>query len=145
MIETLDKVINGANYSVTQMPAMRAIRMQARLLKLVGPSFAAMIASSDHESDSSLPLALNLLVDKLDEKSFEQLVLDLMQGVRMDGVELTKTKIDLEFAGQTNDLYVVMQFVLEVNFSDFFQPGGIISVLINSMNQKKVSPVSKVI
>ena len=143
MIETKEKAIGQSNYMVTQMPAMRAVRMQARLLKLLGPSFAAMVASDASNPDSCLPAAVSMLVDKLDEKTFETLVLDLMQGVRKDGVELTKQSIDLDFAGRLNDLFLVMQFVLEVNFSDFFQEGGIIAELINSSNQSKVLPDSK--
>ena len=141
MIETKEKSIGESTYMVTQMPAMRAVRMQARLLKLLGPSFAAMVSSYDDKNpDSSIPLAVTLLVDKLDEKTFETLVLDLMQGVRKDGVELTKQKIDLDFAGKLNELFLVIQFVLEVNFSDFFQEGGIIAELIKEAAKTKVSP-----
>lgn len=144
MIETKEKVIGESNYMVTQMPAMRAVRMQARLLKLLGPSFAAILASDDTKNlDNALPLAISLLVDKLDEKTFEQLVLDLLQGVRKEGAELTKAKIDYEFSGNLNELFLVMQYVLEVNFSDFFQAGGIIAQLINASNHSKISPALK--
>lgn len=139
MIETKEKVIGESKYMVTQMTALRAVKMQARLLKLIGPSFAAMIASSDKSNpDGCLPLAVSLLADKLDEKSFETLVLDLMQGVRKDGVELTRSDIDLQFSGKLNELFLVMQFVLEVNFSDFFQEGGIIAGLIKAV----MTPIS---
>lgn len=126
MIETKEKVIGNSNYAVTQMTAIRALKMQARLLRLIGPSFGAMIASGD---DSSIPMAISLLTDKLDEKTFENLVLELTQGVRKDGEELTRSKIDLDFAGNLNELFRVLQFILEVNFSDFFQEGGIIAEL----------------
>jgi hypothetical protein len=137
MIETKEKEIGDAVYSVTQMPAIRALKIQSRLLRLVGPSFAAMIASGE---DSSIPMAISLLTDKLDENTFEKLVLDLMQGVRKDGAELTKGKIDLEFAGNLNELYRVLQFVLEVNFADFFQDGGIIAELKKAA--EKETPLS---
>jgi hypothetical protein len=141
MIEVKEKNIGEAKYMVTQMPAMRAVRMQARLLKLLGPSFAAIVASNDKDNpDSCLTMAVSLLVEKLDEKTFETLVLDLLQGVRKDGAELTREKIDLDFAGKLNDLYLVMQFVLEVNFSDFFQEGGIIAELIHAAQAKTIPP-----
>lgn len=141
MIETQEKIIGESNYMVTQMPAMRAVKMQARLLKLLGPSFAAMVASGGGENaDSCLPVAVSLLTEKLDEKTFEDLVLQLLQGVRKDGVELSRQKIDLDFAGKLNELYLVLQYVLEVNFSDFFQEGGIIAELIKSADKTKVSP-----
>lgn len=141
MIETEEKEICGSIYLVTQMPAMRALKMQARLLRLIGPSFGAMIASGE---DSSIPVAINLLAEKLDENTYEKIILDLLQGVRKDGVELTKGFIDLAFAGNLNELYRVIQFVLEVNFADFFQEGGIIAELRNAAELKKtISPNSK--
>ena len=132
MIETKEKEVGGSTYSVTQMPAIRALKVQARLLRLIGPSFAAMIASGD---DSSIPMAITLLTDKLDEKTFENLVLELTQGVRKDGIELTRSKIDLDFAGNLNELFRVLQFILEVNFADFFQEGGIIAELKKTADQ----------
>lgn len=144
MIDTLEKIIGESVYSVTQMPAMRAVRMQARLVKMLGPSFAAMIASNPENPDSCFPNAVGLLVEKLDEKTFEQLVLDLLQGARKDGQELTKGKIDLDFAGKLNELFLVIQFVLEVNFSDFFLPGGIIGdLLAMAANSRTIPPVTQ--
>ena len=144
MIETKEKVIGDSNYMVTQMTALRAVKMQARIIKLLGPSFAAMVSATDKSNpDSCLPFAISLLTEKLDEKSFESLVLDLMQGVRKDGAELSRADIDLEFAGKLNELFLVMQFVLEVNFSDFFQEGGIIAELIKSASQTGISPELK--
>lgn len=137
MIETKEKSIKESVYSVTQMTAIRALKMQSRLLKLAGPSFAAMIASGE---DTSIPQALNLLTERLDEKTFENLVLDLLQGVRKDGEELTRSKIDFDFAGNLNELFLVLQFVLEVNFSDFFQEGGIIANL--KMMSDQATPLS---
>lgn len=144
MIDTKDKEINGCMYAVTQMPAMRAIGMQARLIKLLGPSFATMFVAATEDiktADRSIPQALMILSSQLDEKTFQQLVLDLMQGVRKDGVELTKSIIDIEFAGKLNTLFLVMQFVLEVNYADFFQEGGIIKALLPSA-QNQTTPES---
>lgn len=145
MIETLDKEINGSVYTVTQMTAIRALKMQARLFKLLGPAASAIFiaAAKDVDSaDNSIPLAISHLGNQLDEKTFENLVLDLMAGVRKDGMELKKELIDMEFAGNLNTLYLVLQFILEVNYADFFQDGGIFKAILP---EKKAStpPESK--
>jgi len=141
MIETQEKIIGDCTFMVTQMTALRAVKMQARLLKLLGPSFATIISASDKASpDSCLPQAVSLLADKLDEKSFENLVVDLMQGVRKNGVEMTRLDIDMHFAGNLNQLFLLLQFILEVNFSDFFLEGGIIADLIKSSKNVQVQP-----
>lgn len=150
MIETHEKEINGATYSVTQMPAMRAIRMQARLLKLLGPSCAELFVAyqqdekkQEDQADKHIPHAITLLVNQLDEKTFESLVIDLLQGVRKDGMELKKEIIDLEFAGNLNTLFLLIKFILEVNFSDFFLPGGIIYQLKEKEEPKTIPQKSK--
>lgn len=131
MIETLEKDICGSVYAVTQMTALRAVRMQARLIKLLGPSVATLFSSSSlDEAESSFSKAVSLLSENLDEMTFEKLVIDLLQGVRKNGIELTKPVIDIEFAAKLNELFLALQYVLEVNFSDFFLEGGIIGNLM---------------
>lgn len=131
MIETLEKEICGSVYAVTQMTALRAVRMQARLIKLLGASVATLFSSSSiDEAEGSFSKAVSLLSENLDEISFENLVLDLLQSVRKNGLELTKSVIDIEFAGKLNELFLVLQYILEVNFSDFFLEGGIIGNLM---------------
>ncbi len=144
MIETKQKEINGSTYAVTQMPAMRALRMQARLLKLLGPALGVLFVAENKEEgagDSQIPNALAMLASQLDEKNFDYLILDLIQGVRKNGVELTKPIIDLEFAGKLNELFLVLQYVLEVNYADFFQENGIIKAVTLKDQAKKIQPL----
>ena len=148
MIETKEKEINGSLYSVTQMPAMRALRMQAKLGKILGASFALLCLAEANdksedgkEADEKTPEALKLLFLELDEKTFENIVLELMQGVRKDGKELTKQVIDFEFSGNLNELYLLLWYILEVNYADFFREGSILSKLKNQKKEKEEKPV----
>jgi hypothetical protein len=147
MIETKEKEINGATYMVTQMTARRAIRMQARLVKLLGSFFSQLYLSGSNDplrAEMAFPNAVKVLAENLDEKTFEQLVLDLTQGVRKDGMELKPEVIDLEFAGKLNDLFLLLVFILEANFSDFFAEGGILQALIKEAQAPaQISPKLK--
>lgn len=145
-IETHEREINGDIYLVSQMAAMRAIGMQARLIKLLGPAFSTIFVAASEDpttADRSIPQAIMLLSSQLDEKTFQQLVLDLTQGVRKNGMELTKQIIDIEFSGKLNTLFLVLQFILEVNYADFFREGGIIKALLPPVKEEKVLPESK--
>ena len=138
MIETKDKTIGDSVYSVTQMPGLTALRMQSKLLKLVGPSFAQMVASAGSKSlDSGLASAASLLFNQLDPDTFENLVKDLLKGVRKDGKEIDKNILNMDFAGNLNELFQVLQYVIEVNYADFFQDGGILKVLIDLMKKEE--------
>lgn len=134
MIETLEKEICGSNYAVTQLPARRALRLQAKILKLIGPAFSYLFVNANKDienADSSLPKALTMLLSELDDKTFDIFVMEMLQGVRKNGVELNEKTVDLEFAGNLNELFLVLQHVLEVNFGDFLQENGILKFLMN--------------
>ncbi len=131
MIETKEKTINGSKYSVTQFTAFKALRIQNKLIKLLGPSLGCVFSSYDpKDPDKGLPLALKMLAEQLDEDVFENLVIEILQTTRKSGHELKRDLINMEFSGKLNELFLVLQFVLEVNYADFFSEGGIITNLL---------------
>lgn len=130
MIESRQIQIGGATYTVTQLPARRAIRLKAKLIKYFGPAFAQMAISatekdSDNQKKIDLIRAVETLAHSIDENLLEQLILEMMQGVRKDGIELTPALIDNEFAGDMASLYQILSFVVEINFANFFSLIGI--------------------
>jgi hypothetical protein len=139
MIQTKEKQIKGAVYSVTQLPARRALRLKAKLLRLFGPALAQLLLpGGSNDSISGLPFskaeavrAVESLMAQLDDKTFESLVLELCQGVRKDGMELTESVIDVEFAGDLGTLMQVLWFVIDCNFGSFFGESGIGSLFGN--------------
>jgi hypothetical protein len=114
MIETREKIIDGATYTVTQLPARRAIRLKAKLIK----TFGSFLLGSDGKN-------LQAICESLDENQFEALCMEMLQGVRKNGVELTPAKFDLEFAGDIAGVYKLLLFVVEVNYANFFSMFGI--------------------
>jgi hypothetical protein len=129
MITTLEKFIEGSNYSVTQFPARRALRLKARLIKHFGPGVAQILIPSEETSASEqkqkFVKAIETLSLSLDENQMESLAIELLSCTRKNGVELTAPNIDLEFAGDMSALYQVIWFVIEANFANFFTLLGI--------------------
>lgn len=155
MIETKEKIIGSAVYTVTQLPARRALKLKAKLLKMFGPALTQLFLMSQEDQEKkaeemspeelmgqlsispvdkykiqdmrngSFVRGVQLLVSNLDEKTFDDLCMELLQGVRRDGAELTAGAVDQVFAGDLTSLYSVLFFVLEVNYADFFGLGGI--------------------
>jgi hypothetical protein len=154
-IQTKEKKIGESVYTVTQLPARRALKLKARLVKMFGTSLAQIFLTSQETEEknpdemttdelasqlaisavdkykiqdmrkASVVKGVQLLVSNLDEKTFDDLCMELLQGVRKDGMELTAGKIDQDFAGELTTLYAVLLFVLEVNYADFFGWSGI--------------------
>lgn len=126
MIEVKEKMIDGETFTVTQLPARRAIRMKAKLMKIFGPALAHLFVSGDSKGkNNDFVGAFETLASNIDENVFEQICVELLAGVRKNGVELTPATIDLEFAGDMAGLYQVIWFVLEANYSNFFSMMGI--------------------
>ncbi len=127
MIQSKEKTIDGAVYAVTQFPARRALALQTRLLKLLGPALATALGGiQDGRIDASvLSASLKQLADTLDESTAVDLALQMLASTRRDGREITEGVFDMEFAGQMDTLYKVLGFVLEVNFGGFFARSGI--------------------
>lgn len=146
MIETKEKTINGAKYTVTQMTARKALRMKAKLLRLFGPAIAQIFLPGKEKpmegmafSKDEAVKALTNLACELEEENFERLCMELLVGVRKDGIELSEQIIDLEFAGDLSTLFKVLWYVLEVNFASFFGEGGIGSLFVDPNPQKQTS------
>ncbi len=142
MIQTKEKLINGDMYMVTQLPARRAIKLKTRLVKLFGPVIAQMYLTTSEKKDEEqqkqdIVRAIQLLSSTLDENVFESMIMELLTGVRKNGHELTPSIVDMEFAGDLATLYLVIWFVLEVNYANFFSMIGIGSQLI----QPQPSPI----
>lgn len=139
-IETQEKVINNNVYSVTQFPARRALKIKARLIKMLGPVVAQIFitvseGASESQSRDNIVKAIELLAEHLDEQQFEDLVVQLLFCTRKNGIELQAGIIDMEFAGDIGTLYHVLWFVLEVNYASFFQMLGIGRQSIQELNQ----------
>src|SRR5690554_5598666 len=107
MIETKEITIDGSKYTVTQMPARRALRMKAKLLRTFGTALAEIYIPNEEENIEGLNFsrtqaikAVESLACKLDDDDkFEKICVEILQGVRKEGIELTESIIDLEFAG----------------------------------------------
>ena len=92
MIEAFEKRIGEHNFTITQLPARRALRLQAKLLRLIGPCAGVVMEEAFKElkdgkgkvsaiTDNSLPRAFNVLAGNLNEKEFEELIVDMIHGI----------------------------------------------------------------
>lgn len=115
--KTETKEINGREFSVREWPAEKAILMQLKLVKVLGPAVAALAASVD--SSESLGNAVALLFDKSSPEDVLSLIREVLEGVAVEGERMTKTSINQYFANSDSallEIYQVFFFVLSVNF-----------------------------
>ncbi len=121
-IETITRSIDGSTYHVTQLPARRALKLKAKLIKTFGTVLSKFLDSS---STNNVANALQAFSQTIDENQFENIIMELLTGVRKNGVELSPAIIDIEFAGDMAGIYKVAALVIEVNYENFFTMMGI--------------------
>jgi hypothetical protein len=159
--EAQKKTISGIEVTVTPFPAGEALKIQALLLRLLGPAMGRALGALDNLKGAAKNLAdiridgqglagaIAELSDKLGEDQFMAVLRRLLRGVQcvvqQDGQALVvdfgddkkfETALDLAFGGQTMTVYPVIAFVLQVNYPDFFRKvlgiGGLLGTILTS-------------
>lgn len=147
MIETKYKTIDDKaagkafNYSVTQLPAMRGLKMLARLTRTVGPALAKLADIEGGEIGvAALGDAVGALCEKLTDAEIDGITRELLAGSTVDEQPLL-SQFDNHFAGKPELALQVLAFAIEVNFGGFFDVarGALAS---RKVPEKKASPAA---
>lgn len=113
-------VIDGASYTVSTFPATKGIQVLKQLTKLIGPSIAQMFTPAE-DGESNVSLAMEALLDHIDDVAVDSLLQTLITGVTKDNMAIS---FDTEFSGNYLHLFNLAKKVVEVNYGDLFQLAG---------------------
>jgi len=116
--------VDGREYAIGCLMTGPSLKLMTRLAKLLLPAGAAGLAGSDMSSIKaltetvSLPSAMAMVAEKMDEDQVLDMVRTLVKEVRRaDGAPMP---FDSYFMGETAHLFKVVAASLEVNYGDFF-------------------------
>lgn len=133
-MQTVTETINGREYTLSQLPARRGLRLFNRLCRIFAPPAAKAFGSAAGEMSlgklmsgglDGLSDALGLLFDKLGENEQEAILRELFEGggarYRTDDgrLQMLWEHFDVAFSGRIADVYLVAAFALRVNFGSF--------------------------
>jgi len=139
------RTINGHEYTVTQMPPSKAVPYHVELATLVAEVLGPMANTEANGQDAvveALSMAGPALRANLSPARFLEIARDWTGSglVHRDG-ELVN--FEQHFAGSDMpDLYRVMVFIAEVNFSDFFVGLDLSGLASAAMARASMSPAS---
>lgn len=105
-------IVNGSEYLITQMGALKGTRVLKELTKLAGPSFTKL------QDKGTVADALNALFEQLDKANVEGIMNELIATVTKGNG--TSFNFDMEFAGEYDKLFTVLKEVVEFNFGSVF-------------------------
>lgn len=128
-MEQKKKTINGTTYLVTQMSGTRALRVQARLVNILGKGIFEVFGNIDIKNfksgkvDEEILTAVAPILENFDDEKAFELILSLFD----EGVFIEKTKdntkipvsvdFDYDFIGKPKEMWQVVAFILRANFA----------------------------
>lgn len=123
MINQIDVHVDGVDYKITQFPTTKALTIETRLIKLLGPAFMELqSAANDGDGEKVLGEAITALIASMDKVDVVQLVKDLVSNTTKGTAAIN---FDVEFAGRTGALFELVKEVLKANFADVFSKLGL--------------------
>ena len=124
MIETKEKEIGGMRFTVSQLPAMRALKTLNRIGRILGPAFAKASGASKGGDLGGTEIAafadaIHILFDKLTDEELEGLTRALLDTATVDG-KLLMPQFDTVMSGKVEVILQLLKFAFEVNYGNFF-------------------------
>lgn len=112
-LETSTKHIGSHEYAYHPLSATPAYKLLLKLVKILGPSFAALAGGKEGFAGAAQALSA-----ALDEKSADEIIKQLVQQSEVDGTPL-KGAFEIHFAQDMSGLFKFLGFALEAQFGDF--------------------------
>lgn len=145
-IESKERTIDGVQYTVTQFPARKGLKLKFRLARLLAPSLGPLFGSVDKVNLKNAAALLNSKIDPAmvgkafgmlfassDPDQLLNLVMTLLCDTRREGLEIDDALFDREFAANYGHLYSVLSFVLDVNYSNLLRVGEGLASIMNQV------------
>jgi len=130
-MEQKSKSIGTTTYLVTQMDAVRALKVQTKLIKLLGPGALPLMDTSQPIKEKlkalipalmekeKLKALIPALMENFDSDLVNDLVLSLFdKGIFIQVGDVPKVvDFSTHFAGKPFEMWKVVAFIMEVNFN----------------------------
>lgn len=121
------RAIDGLDFTVVQHGARRSLRLDARIMRQLGPGLADMLTGARVSRDDLAAMVRGLvpLFGNLTDDDADALVSEILAftSVVVDGCNLEMSKpahFEQAFSGRRMTLWKAVGFALEVNYRDFF-------------------------
>jgi len=117
-MEQKSKIIGTTEYLVTQMDAVSALKVQTKLIKILGTGILSLVGDKGSVQDK-LKTLIPQLMENFDDEIVNDLVLSLFKkGVFYKEKGIPKA-IDFAtyFAGKPLEMWKVVGFIMEANFT----------------------------
>ena len=117
-MEQKRKEIDGTIYLVTQMDAVKALKVQTKLIKVLGAGIFSLVGK-DGEMKDKVATLIPALMENFDDEFVTELILLLFDKGVFTEVSGQPKVVDFEkhFIGKPMEMWKVAAFILEANFA----------------------------
>lgn len=117
-MEQKQKAIGNNIYLVTQMDAVNALKVQTKLIKILGAGIFSLMDKGS-KAQEKIATLIPALMDNFDDGAVNELVLSLYEKGVFIKVGDNPKVVDFatHFAGKAMEMWQVTAFILEANFS----------------------------
>lgn len=116
-MEQKSRSIGNTTYLVTQMDAIRSLKVQTKLIKILGPGAIPLLEKNKPIKDKMIKL-IPKLMENFDDDLVNELILSLFdKGIFIQAGDVPKVlDFSTHFAGKPFEMWKVVAFIMEVNF-----------------------------
>lgn len=118
--KTESKEIQGKQISVTQWGATKAVEMQVLLLSVMQGYAIDLFETTDEKKQNQI---LQMAMAQAQPNTFLSMLKKFVMAAAVDGKALSETAFDLEYSGNLPRLFETFIFVVQVNYTSFFEIG----------------------
>lgn len=117
-MEQRKKSIGNNVYLVTQLDAISALKVQTKLIKILGAGIFSLVGN-EKKTKEKLAEIVPMLMDNFDDEIVNDLILSLYDRNVFIEKEGNPVKVDFatHFAGKPMEMWKVTGFILEANFT----------------------------
>jgi hypothetical protein len=136
MIQSKQVRIDNNEYTITQFAGTKSLRVQIKLVKLIGPTLGAFLGSDNLNlsnlddlmgsdiSSESISKAVGVFVGELDADMTTGLIMELLSETRVNNKEMSEALFTDTFVGNFSELYRVLAEIIKFNYSSVFKRGA---------------------
>jgi len=118
-MEQKEKTIGTTTYLVTQLDAVAALKIQTKLIKIIGPGIFSLVGKNGKNTAEKVSEMIPALMENFDDEIINSLVLSLFERnvfIKKNGDPVV-LDFATHFAGKPMEMWKVVGFILEANFN----------------------------
>ncbi len=117
--ETFKTTLAGVEYTYTQLPASRSLRLKIRLVATFSGCIHMFLAGREKSDDEQLKIFVDAITTTLNKSTTDDIIALIFDCVATVQVGMDVIDVDKQFSGDLLNLYTLVYWVLRKEYESF--------------------------